>query len=69
MEWRASPLRFHYTEDEFHQPVRLGLINAKDKQDLIVHILAKENRYEVANYKNFTIPTNLFVSESVRDRF
>ena len=63
-----SPLRFHYTEKEFHLPIRLGLINAKDKQDLIVHILAK-GRYEAANYKNVTIPTNVLVSESVRERF
>jgi MYXO-CTERM domain-containing protein len=63
-----SPLRFHYESKEFQLPVRLGLMNAKGKQDLLVHILAK-SRYEVANYPNVTIPTNLDVSNDIRDRF
>ena len=47
-----SPLRFHYDSEKFELPVRLGLINAKGEQDLIVHILARNQRYEVANYPN-----------------
>jgi hypothetical protein len=63
-----SPLRFHYDAETFALPIRLGMLNAKDKQDLIVHILAKD-RYEVTNYKNVFIPTNLEVAESVKDNF
>ena len=66
---RLSPLRFHYDSKEFSLPVRLGLLNAKGHQDLLVHILAKKQRYEVANYKNVTIPTNILVKDHVRDRF
>lgn len=66
---QLSPLRFHYDTDQFSLPVRLGLINSKGTQDLIVHILAKGQRYEVANYPNATIPTNLDVSETARDKF
>jgi hypothetical protein len=36
-----SPLRFHYDTDTFQLPVRLGLLNARGPQDLIVHILAR----------------------------
>ncbi|MEO8706952.1 MAG: DUF2330 domain-containing protein [Kofleriaceae bacterium] len=64
-----SPLRFHYDSDEFSLPIRLGLANAKDKQDLIVSILSPGQRYELANYKNVTIPTNLDVKDEVRTRF
>ncbi|MCA9662514.1 MAG: TonB family protein, partial [Myxococcales bacterium] len=69
-----SPLRFHYDSDEFALPIRLGLINAPDpkaggKQDLLVHVLAPHQRYEVANYLNVTIPTNLDVDDAVRERF
>jgi hypothetical protein len=64
-----SPLRFHYDADTFALAIRLGLINSNDAQDLIVHVLAKEKRYEVANYPNVTIPTNLDVEESVRGSF
>ena len=64
-----SPLRFHYDHNEFVLPIRLGLANSAGTQDLIVSILAPNQRYEVANYKNVTIPTNLEVTNSVRDRF
>ncbi|MBL8950878.1 MAG: DUF2330 domain-containing protein [Myxococcaceae bacterium] len=63
-----SPLRFHYDSEEFRLPVRLGLINAGAAQDLIVSILAPE-RYELANYANVTIPTNLTVAPEAKPRF
>ncbi len=64
-----SPLRFHYDADTFSLPVRLGLLNSEGTQDLIVHILAPDQRYEVANYDNAFIPTNLRVRNAVRNRF
>ena len=64
-----SPLRFHYDSESFTLPVRLGLMNAKGEQDLIVHILARGQRFEAANYPNVTIPTNLDVSDEVRKDF
>ncbi|MEW6431953.1 MAG: DUF2330 domain-containing protein [Myxococcota bacterium] len=64
-----SPLRFHYDSEKFFLPVRLGLINAKDKQDLIVSILARNQRYEVANFPNVTIPTNIDLVPSARSEF
>jgi MYXO-CTERM domain-containing protein len=64
-----SPLRFFYDSDSFSLPVRLGLLNAKDSQDLIIHILAKNQRYEVANYANVSIPTNLDLAESAKGEF
>jgi MYXO-CTERM domain-containing protein len=66
---KLSPLRFHYDTDTFSLPVRLGLLNSGGTQDLIVHILARGQRYEVANYRNVTIPTNLDVSDGVRTQF
>ena len=64
-----SPLRFHYDSEEFALPIRLGLANSSGTQDLIVNILAPHQRYEVANYQNVTIPTNLDVKDDVRKRF
>ncbi len=66
---KLSPLRFHYDSDTFELPVRLGLINAKDKQDLIVHILARNQRYELANLPNVTIPTNIDLTPSAKSEF
>lgn len=64
-----SPLRFHYDSEAFSLPVRLGLLNSSGKQDLIVHILARGQRYEVANYDNVIIPTNLDVKDAAKARF
>jgi MYXO-CTERM domain-containing protein len=64
-----SPLRFFYDTEDFSLPIRLGLANSSGTQDLIVNILAPSQRYEVANYKNVFIPTNIDVSESVKDKF
>ena len=64
-----SPLRFRYETNEFKLPVRLGLINSNGKQDLIVNILAKGQRYDVSNYPTTTIPTNIEVVAGVKDHF
>jgi hypothetical protein len=64
-----SPLRFHYDTADFVLPIRLGLANSSGTQDLIVNILAPGQRYEVANYKNVTIPTNLEVTADVKTKF
>ncbi len=64
-----SPLRFYYDADEFSLPIRLGVANSSGTQDLIVNILAPMQRYEVANYDNVTVPTNLDVTPSVKAKF
>jgi hypothetical protein len=64
-----SPLRFHYDSEQFVLPIRLGLASSTGTQDLIVSILAPNQRYETANYKNVFIPTNLDVVDDVRNRF
>ena len=64
-----SPLRFHYDADTFQLPIRLGLINSSGTQDLVVTILARGQRYEVANYDNVAIPTNIDVKDATRQEF
>ena len=61
-----SPLRFSYDSAELRLPVRLGLLNAESKQDLLVYILSPDSRYELANYQNAFIPTNVEVSARSR---
>ncbi len=64
-----SPLRFHYDAEAFHLPIRLGMINSSGTQDLIVTILAPSQRYEVSNYDNVAIPTNMDVAEGAKGQF
>ena len=64
-----SPLRFQFEDKTLRLPVRLGLLNAAGKQDLIVYVLHASKRFEVANYTNVFIPSNLEVLDDVRTRF
>ena len=64
-----SPLRFGFDSAELRLPVRLGLLNAEAKQDLIVYVLSPDSRYEVANYPNLFVPTNIEVADAVRHSF
>jgi hypothetical protein len=64
-----SPLRFSFDSQELRLPVRLGLLNAEQKQDLLVYVLSPESRYEVANYQNAFVPTNVEVSDAVKSGF
>jgi len=66
---QLSPLRFAFDANELRLPVRLGLLNAGGKQDLIVYVIHPTARFEVANYANVFIPTNLEVADGVRANF
>src|SRR5262249_22489209 len=66
---QLSPLRFSFDSNELRLPVRLGLLNAGGKQDLIVYVIHPTARFEVANYANAFIPTNLEVEDAVRNGF
>jgi hypothetical protein len=66
---QLSPLRFHFDANELRLPVRLGLLNTGGKQDLIVYVIHPDSRFEVANYANTFIPTNLEVADGVRRNF
>jgi hypothetical protein len=66
---QLSPLRFAFDANELRLPVRLGLLNAGGKQDLIVYVIHPEKRFEMANYPNVFIPTNLEVADEVRQSF
>src|SRR5262249_11699545 len=66
---QLSPLRFAFDANELRLPVRLGLLNAAGKQDLIVYVIHPTSRFEVANYANAFVPTNLEVDDAVRASF
>jgi hypothetical protein len=64
-----SPLQFSYDTEDFSLPIRLGMANSSGTQDLIVNIISPDKRYEVSNYKNVFIPTNIDVKNAVKTRF
>ena len=64
-----SPIRVQYESEQLALPVRLGLLNSAGTQDLVIHVLARNQRFEVANYPNVFIPTNLDVTNEARAHF
>jgi hypothetical protein len=66
---QLSPLQFSFDSPELRLPVRLGLLNANGQQDLIVYILHPKKRFEVANYPNVKVVTNLDVKGAVKKAF
>ena len=64
-----SPLQFSFDSPELRLPVRLGLLNSGTAQDLLVYVLHQTKRFEVANYKNVFIPTNVELVASAKKIF
>jgi hypothetical protein len=63
-----SPLQFSFTSEKFMLPMRLGMLNAKGPQDLIVYTLTKKGRVEASNYRTVKIPTDVDLPIYVRDQ-
>ena len=63
------PLQVRYQSAKFMVPLRLGTVNARGPQDLIIYALTKKGRVESANYRNVKIPSDIDVPLYVRDQF
>lgn len=62
-----SPLQFGFASEKFMLPMRLGMLNAKGPQDLIVYTLTRKGRVEASNYRTVKIPTGVDLPTYVRD--
>lgn len=63
------PLQVTYDSPKFMLPIRLGMVNARGPQDLIVYALTEKGRVETTNYRTVKIPTDLDVPEFVQADF
>jgi hypothetical protein len=64
-----TPLQFGFNAPSFELPVRLGMINSRGTQDLIVYALSPEKRVAVVNYPNIFIPTDIELGEKLEKPF
>ncbi len=53
-----NPLQIEFESDRFMLPIRLGMANAKDAQDLVVYAFTRRGRIEAVNYRTVKVPTN-----------
>ncbi len=63
------PLRVTFTSRKFMLPIRLGTVNAKGPQDMIVYVLNRNGRVESTNYRTVQMKTDQHVPEFIKGEF
>ena len=63
------PLMMAYESPKFMLPIRLGMINSRGEQDLIVYLLSPKGQIELTNYRTAKIPSNVDIPEFVQKEF
>ena len=66
---KLRPISIAYESPKFMLPIRLGMTNAKDEQDLIVYLLSPQGQVELTNYRTVKIPSNVSIPEFVASKF
>jgi hypothetical protein len=63
------PLMIAYEFSKFMLPIRLGMINGKGPQDLIVYLLSPNGQTELTNYRTVKVPSDVDIPEFTKDVF
>ena len=63
------PIQVAYESNKFMLPIRLGTLNAKEKQELYIYALTRTGRVETTNYRTVKLPSNTEVPEYVQEEF
>lgn len=63
------PIQMTFNSPKFMLPIRLGMANALDAQDMIIYAFSKKGRVEVSNYRTIKVPTNNNIPEFIKDSF
>jgi hypothetical protein len=66
---KLRPIQIDFDSKKFMLPIRLGMANAKEAQDMIVYCFSKIGRTEVTNYRTVEMPTGQNVPLFVKDEF
>jgi hypothetical protein len=63
------PLQIAYESPKFMLPIRLGMINSRGEQDLVVYVLSAKGQVELTNYRTVKVPTGTEIPEYVKSDF
>ena len=66
---QLRPLQIAYENSRFMLPIRLGMVNAKGAQDLVVYGLTRTGRIETTNYRTVRVPTGNELPPYVKSEF
>ena len=63
------PLQVAFESEKFMLPIRLGMLNAKGDQELLIYVLTKSGRVETTNYRTVKLPTGGEIPVYVKKEF
>lgn len=63
------PIHVSFKSRKFMLPLRLGTVNSKGPQDMIVYVLNRNGRVESTNYRTIQMHTNKEVPEFIKSDF
>jgi len=63
------PLQFAFESQRFMLPVRLGMLNARGPQDLVIYTLTRNGRVETTNYRTVKLPADMDLPTYTRGEF
>ena len=63
------PLQIAFESEKFMLPIRLGTLNARGTQDLLLWTLTRKGRVETANYRTERMPTGQEIPTYVKSDF
>ena len=66
---KLRPISMAFESPKFMLPIRLGMMNAKSDQDLIVYLLSPRGQVELTNYRTVKVPSDNELPEFVKSDF
>jgi hypothetical protein len=63
------PLMMAYESPKFMLPIRLGMLNAKNEQDLLVYLLSPKGQIELTNYRTVKVNSDVELPEFIEQEF
>ena len=63
------PLMIAYESPKFMLPIRLGMVNAKQAQELIIYLLSPQGQVQLTNYRTVKIPSDVELPEFTQQEF
>jgi Na+-translocating ferredoxin:NAD+ oxidoreductase RnfD subunit len=63
------PLQIAFESPKFMLPIRLGTVNAKGPQELLIYTLTRAGRVETTNYRTVKLPSDAEIPPFVKDDF
>lgn len=64
-----SPIQISYESSKFMLPIRLGMANAEEAQDLTIYAFTRTGRVECTNYRTIEMPSNREIPEFAEAHF